>query len=81
MKIRTHNEYPPIPIRQFDWSAVDDETYDGPGCPIGWGSTSSGAVEDLLDQVCRDRGNECGANGVCEWCDAEAGVKCRAVTP
>lgn len=50
MKIRTHNECPPIPIRQFDWSAVDDETYDGPGCVIGWGRTEQEAIEDLLSQ-------------------------------
>lgn len=29
MKISTAFVYPPIPDRRFDWSAVDDDTYDG----------------------------------------------------
>ena len=33
--IRTTHEFPPIPQRQFDWSAIDDDTYDGLGSPIG----------------------------------------------
>ena len=51
MKIRTEYVYPPIPIRQFDWSAVDDDTYDGPGCPIGTGATEQEAIDDLLRQI------------------------------
>lgn len=51
MKIRTEYVYPPIPIRQFDWSAVDDDTYDGPGCAIGYGPTEEAAIKDLLQQV------------------------------
>jgi hypothetical protein len=51
MKIRTKLIYPPIPIRQFDWSAVDDSTYDGPGCPIGTGTTEQEAIADLLQQI------------------------------
>jgi len=50
MKIRTDFVYPPIPLRQFDWCAVDDDTYE-PGCPIGWGATESDAVADLLEQI------------------------------
>lgn len=49
--IRTHNEYPPIPDRQFDWVAVDDQTYDGPGCPIGYGATEQHAIIDLIEQL------------------------------
>lgn len=51
MKIRTNYVYPPIPIRDFDWSAVDDDTYDGPGCPIGSGPTEEAAIKDLLEQI------------------------------
>lgn len=51
MKIRTEYVYPPIPIRDFDWSAVDDDTYDGPGCPIGSGRTKQEAIDDLLEQI------------------------------
>jgi hypothetical protein len=49
MKIRTYHVYPPIPIRDFDWSAVDDDTYDGEGCPIGYGRTEQEAIADLLE--------------------------------
>lgn len=51
IKIRTENVYPPIPIRDFDWSAVDDNTYDGEGCPIGWGGTEQAAINDLIEQL------------------------------
>lgn len=47
LTVRTHNEYPPIPCRKFDWCAVDDSTYE-PGCAIGWGATEQEAIEDLL---------------------------------
>lgn len=50
MKIRTENVFPPISLRQFDWSAVDDDTYE-PGCPIGWGATEVEAIRDLMDQL------------------------------
>jgi hypothetical protein len=48
-KIRTEYVYPPIPIRQFDWSAAFDN-YE-PGCPIGWGRTKEEAVADLIEQA------------------------------
>lgn len=51
MKIKTAFVYPPIPIRHFDWSAIDEETYDGPGCPVGYGATEQEAIDDLLAQV------------------------------
>jgi hypothetical protein len=51
MKIRTEYVYPPIPVRDFDWSAVDDDTYDGPGSPIGTGATEQAAIADLLQQI------------------------------
>jgi len=47
-KILTHYEYPPIPIRTMDWSAVRDG-YE-PGCPIGRGRTEEEAIQDLLDE-------------------------------
>lgn len=55
-KIVTHFEYPPIPIRSMDWSAVLDG-YDGapdasgPQTFIGRGPTELSAVADLLDQL------------------------------
>jgi hypothetical protein len=50
MKIRTEHVYPPIPIRQFDWCAVDDDTYDGPGSLIGHGATEAEAIADFQEQ-------------------------------
>jgi hypothetical protein len=50
-KIRTHNEFPPIPDRRFDWSAVDDNAYDGEGSPIGHGATEQEAIRDLIAQL------------------------------
>lgn len=46
MKIRTELAYPPN-----NWTAVDDETYSGPGSPIGRGTTENEAVEDLFRQI------------------------------
>lgn len=51
MKIVTEFVYPPIPSRSFDWSAIDDDTYDGPGCRIGFGATEQAAINDLLEQL------------------------------
>lgn len=51
LKIRTSCVCPPIPIRNFDWQAVDDNTYDGPGSPIGHGKTEQEAIDDLLEQI------------------------------
>lgn len=51
MKIKTSYIYPPIPIRQFDWSAIDDDTYDGEGCPVGYGATEAEAINDLKEQL------------------------------
>jgi hypothetical protein len=49
--IRTTHEFPPIPIRSMDWSAVDDDSYDGEGSPIGRGATEAEAVADLIEQI------------------------------
>jgi hypothetical protein len=59
IKVRANFDYPPIPVRSFDWSAVDDSTYDvdcdGDGyfstCPIGRGATEAAAIVDLLEQI------------------------------
>jgi hypothetical protein len=53
MKIRTEHVYPPIPSRDFDWSAIDDDTYDGaPDSStrgeIGYGRTEEEAIADLM---------------------------------
>lgn len=47
--IHTFFEFPPIPIRSFDFGAVSDN-YE-PGCPIGWGETEEQAIADLFEQM------------------------------
>ena len=61
--ISTSFDYPPIPIRSMDWSAIDANTYDASyegedesgsvwKCsPSGHGRTEAEAIEDLLDQL------------------------------
>lgn len=56
MKIVTDFWAKPIPIRQFDWSAVTDnyeggDGYDEPGGPIGYGATEDEAIADLKQQL------------------------------
>jgi hypothetical protein len=48
-KIVTDHVYPPIPWRNFDWSAeLDSLTPDG---PRGWGETEAAAIADLKEQL------------------------------
>jgi hypothetical protein len=56
MKIRTDYWPKPIPTNRFDWSAVDDDTYDGTPDSgnrnqIGYGATEEEAIADLLEQL------------------------------
>ena len=48
-KIVTNFDFPPIPRRDHDWSAVTDD-YE-PGHPIGNGETELKAIADLLEQL------------------------------
>ena len=50
MNIKTNYYMKPIPIRSYDWEAVDDDTYDVDG-PIGFGATEAGAIADLKEQL------------------------------
>lgn len=50
MKIVTHYDPPPIPMRNADWTAIEDNTYDGPGSIIGYGATEEEAIADLRDR-------------------------------
>ena len=47
--IVTQHINPPIPVRDFDWSAAD-ENYE-PGDAIGRGPTELAAIEDFAYQV------------------------------
>lgn len=46
-KIITSYDYPPIPIRNYDWSAIR-ESYDE-GDLIGYGKTEQEAIGDLIE--------------------------------
>lgn len=50
MRIITSFDYPPIPDRRSDWSAIDTDTYDGTG-PVGVGPTEQDAIADLMEQI------------------------------
>lgn len=63
-RIVTEYEYPPIPLRSWDWSAVEDG-YE-PGDPIGRGASELAAIADLQEQIM-----ELWA-GYEEWLDAQA---------
>lgn len=45
MKIVTEQHY------SDEWTAVDDDTYDGPGSPIGYGKTDIEAIDDLMEKL------------------------------
>ena len=53
INIHIRYDFPPIPIRDYDWSAVLDN-YDGaPDAdyhPVGHGATKELAIQDLLEQ-------------------------------
>jgi hypothetical protein len=58
VKIHTDHVQPPIPIRDFDWSAVTDDydcDCDQDGFfsthPVGTGRTEQAAIDDLLEQL------------------------------
>lgn len=56
MKIITSHMPPPIPIRDFDWTAYVDGEYDI-GQPLGEGKTEADAIADLLEKLAeRDDG-------------------------
>jgi hypothetical protein len=48
--LNTQFVYPPIPIRNFDWFACNDDAYDY-GEPKGEGRTEMDAVNALLDEL------------------------------
>jgi hypothetical protein len=73
MNIHTTPVFPPIPTRNFDWSAIDDDTYDASYdgedesghhwtmSTTGEGPTELDAVMDLLERL-----------EVCESCQTRA---------
>ena len=72
MRIETTHVFPPIPVRQFDWSAVDADTYDPDPeahSPVGWGATEADAITDLktLLEVASCESED--GDEMCEGCD------------
>ena len=58
MKIRTEFIHPPIPLREFDWSATYDD-YDGAEDSdtrghIGYGRTEQDAIANLVENFPRE---------------------------
>jgi hypothetical protein len=54
MNIKTEYWAKPIPSRNCDWSAIDDDTYDGAEdsfCPIGYGATEQEAIDQLKEML------------------------------
>jgi hypothetical protein len=78
-RIVTHYEYPPIPVRHFDWCAH----YDDPEGPTGHGATEQEAINDLLSEYppCKNGSPHVGLGGECLRCGAENGEACREDKP
>lgn len=50
MRIETEINLMPGEDRNFDWMAIDADTYEW-GCPIGFGSTEREAIDDLSTKL------------------------------
>ena len=50
MNIKTFFDPPPIPSREYDWMAYDDNTYE-PGGVFGAGPTKEAAIANLLENL------------------------------
>ena len=56
VNIRVINVSPPVPTKEFDWCAVDDDTYEGADSDhSGYGTTKDAAIADLMEQIEADR--------------------------
>ncbi len=78
MKIVTHYEFPPIPVRHFDWCAH----YDDPEGDTGWGATEDAAISDLLQNhprgqmPCKAESRFVDVDGSCLRCGIENAFVC-----
>ena len=90
VKIKTDCVCPPIPLRHYDWNAIDDNTYDvdfiggeddaWKGGMIGHGATESEAVVDLIEQIAA-RDDVDPFEVLLAICDANAKEKQNALLP
>lgn len=76
MKIVTDHIYPPIPCRDFDWCAIDSDSYDGTEDDphrgqIGYGATEAEAISSLreiLEDACSGHLASAADPKVCDRC-------------
>jgi hypothetical protein len=67
MNIQTEFINPPIPVRKFDWTAIDVDSYDEEtGEPTGYGQTEEAAIAHLMGKLgatCEDVAYELAGRG------------------
>ena len=51
MNIRTAEDNTGFAPPDYRWHAWDDDTYDGPTCQMGFGTTEQDAISDLVDKT------------------------------
>lgn len=74
MNITTHFVNPPIPKREFDWCAVDADTFDDEGGHIGYGKSEQAAIANLMGRhgaTCEQVAEELIGRGFSDWEVAE----------
>jgi len=59
-KIVTHNSYPPIPTRQFDWCAFYDGEEEAGNYGYGYGATEAEAIADFIENCAEDHDERLG---------------------
>lgn len=51
-QVEAYYSMTPLPVRDFDWSAIDANSYDGQSNdPVGYGKTKEEAIRDLVEQL------------------------------
>lgn len=73
IKLSTTHVFPPIPIRQFDWEAMDYEAFCCPECSyiVGRGATENEALADAIEQYLDELDPFISAPewAICDGCD------------
>lgn len=69
MHIVAHEDTTGYASADSRWCAYDDNSYDGPGCPLGKGATEAEAIADLEQQLDEaDEAMEAARRTACECC-------------
>lgn len=79
MRIKTRYDPPPIPDRRFDWSALDEDRYDGAPDSrtrgqIGYGATERAALAELHELLADDH---CARPDHCFWASGWVSLGCQ----